>query len=144
MQNRAAKNCFSTRGFSSEEGDAMNLIIHTDGFEGYAKRSRERAKKLTRGERIEPSCGLTFESPLQMLEVLMVQRMRVVEVARTKPYSVTALAKKLRHDPKSVRRDVAKLEKYGMVRTRFEINPGHGRVKIVEPVAEKFVLKTSL
>ena len=98
---------------------------------------------MDRGERIEPSRSLTFESPLQMLEVLTVQRLRVVEVARTKPYSVTALAKKLRRDPKSVRRDVAKLEQYGVVRTRFEINPGHGRVKIVEPVAHRFELTAS-
>jgi predicted transcriptional regulator len=121
----------------------MNLTVHTDGFEGFARRSRERAGKMDRGERIEPSRGLTFESPLQMLEVLTAQRMRVVEVARTKPYSVTALAKKLRRDPKSVRRDVAKLEQYGVVRTRFEINPGHGRVKIVEPVAHRFELTAS-
>jgi predicted transcriptional regulator len=121
----------------------MNLTIHTDGFEGYAKRSQERAKKLSRGERIEPSRSITFESPLQMFEVMTTQRMRMVEVARTKPYSVTALAKKLRRDPKSVRRDVAKLEKYGVVRTRYEINPGHGRVKIVEPVAQLFELRSS-
>lgn len=121
----------------------MKLKIYTDGFEGFAQRSIARAKKLDRGEPIEPSRGLTFESPKQMFEVLTVQRLRVVEVARTKPYSVTALARKLNRDPKSVRRDVAKLEQYGMVRTREEINPGHGRVKIVEPVAEKFELRAS-
>ena len=121
----------------------MNLTIHTDGFEGFSRRSLERARKLTRGERIAPSFGITFESPMQMFEVLTAQRLRVVEVARTKPYSVTALAKKLKRDPKSVRRDVAKLEQYGVVRTRQEINPGHGRVKIVEPVAERFELRVS-
>jgi predicted transcriptional regulator len=56
---------------------------------------------------------------------------------------VTALAKKLKRDPKSVRRDVAKLEQYGIVRTREEINPGHGRVKIVEPVAKSFELRAT-
>lgn len=121
----------------------MNLTVHTDGFEGFKERSLDRARKLTRGERIQPSFGITFESPMQMFEVLTAQRLRVVEVARTKPYSVTALAKKLRRDPKSVRRDVAKLEQYGVVRTREEINPGHGRVKIVEPVADRFELRAS-
>jgi hypothetical protein len=43
-----------------------------------------------------------------------------------------------------VRRDLLKLVRVGVLRTREEINPGHGRVKIVETVAEKFVLKTSL
>jgi predicted transcriptional regulator len=121
----------------------VKLTIHTDGFEGYAQRALERAKKIDRGERIEPSRGLTFESPLQMFEVLTAQRLRVVQVARTKPYSVTELAKKLKRDLRSVRRDVAKLEQYGVVRTREEINPGHGRVKIVEPVAERFELRVS-
>jgi predicted transcriptional regulator len=121
----------------------MKVTIHSDGFEGFAQRAIERAKKMDRGERITPSRGLTFESPTQMFEVLTAQRLRVVEVARVKPYSVTALAKKLRRDPRSVRRDVAKLEKYGVVRTREEINPGHGRVKIVEPVAKRFELRVS-
>jgi predicted transcriptional regulator len=121
----------------------MKLTVHVDGFEGFKKRSLERARKIDRGERIAPSFGITFESPMQIFEVLTAQRLRVVKVARTKAYSVTALAKKLGRDPKSVRRDVAKLEQYGVVRTREEINPGHGRVKIVEPVADLFELRAS-
>jgi predicted transcriptional regulator len=78
---------------------------------------------------------------MQMFEVLTAARVRMVEVARTKPYSVTALAKKLKRDPKSVRRDVQKLEQAGVLRTRQAINPGHGRVKIVEPVAQSFELR---
>jgi predicted transcriptional regulator len=119
----------------------MNFTIHTDGFEGFSERSLERAKKMDRGERIEPSFGITFESPMQMFEVLTAARVRMVEVARTKPYSVTGLAKKLKRDPKSVRRDVQKLEQAGVLRTRQAINPGHGRVKIVEPVAQSFELR---
>jgi predicted transcriptional regulator len=119
----------------------MNFKIHTDGFEGFVERSEERARRRSRGERVAPAFGITFESPKQMFEVLTVQRLRVVEVARTRPYSVTGLAKKLRRDPKSVRRDVRKLERAGVLRTREAINPGHGRVKIVEPVAERFELR---
>jgi predicted transcriptional regulator len=117
--------------------------IRADGFEGFVKRSMKRARKMDRGERIEPYFGFTFESPEQMFEVLTVQRLRMVKMAQTKPYSVTALAKRLKRDPKSVRRDVAKLEQYGIVRTREEINPGHGRVKIVEPVAKSFELRAT-
>ena len=121
----------------------MNFKIHTDGFEGFVERSLERAKKAGRGERLTPSFGITFESPMQMFEVLTAQRVRVLELARTKPYSVTGLAKELKRDPKSVRRDVKKLEEYGVVRTRMAVNPGHGRVKIVEPVGASFELRVS-
>ena len=36
---------------------------------------------------------------------------------------------------------MAKLEQYGVVRTREKIHPGHGRVNIVEPVAKRFELR---
>jgi predicted transcriptional regulator len=119
----------------------MELTIHTDGLDGYMRRTLGRAKKIDRGEPIEPSFGITFESPAQMFELLTAERVRVVETARTKPYSVTELARVLKRDPKSVRRDVKKLMEFGVVRTREAINPGHGRVKIVEPVAESFELR---
>lgn len=122
----------------------MNLTIHTDGFEASKKRALDRARKMDRGERIAPSFGITFESPMQMLEVLTAERVRLVEVARTRAYSVTALARQLKRDPKSVRRDVAKLEQFGVLRTREEINPGHGRVKIVEPVAKVLELRARI
>jgi len=120
----------------------VKLTVYTDGFEGFKRRSLARAKKLDKGERIEPSFGFTFESPMQMFEVLTAQRVRLVELARTKPYSIAALARALGRDAKSVRRDVAKLEEYRLIRTREQVNPGHGRVKIVEPTAKKFELHT--
>ena len=121
----------------------MKTTVHTDGFEGWAKRARETAQKMDRGERLAASRTITFESPLDIFEVLTKQRIRLCLMARTKPHTVTALAVALKRDPKSVRRDVVKLEKYGVLRTREEINPGHGRVKIVEPVAKKFELRTT-
>ncbi len=120
----------------------MKLTVRTDGFEGWVKRSRETAKKLDRGERIEPSFGFTFDSPKEMFEVLTAQRVRLVELARTKPYSIAALARELGRDPKSVRRDIAKLEEHRLIRTRTQVNPGHGRIKIVEATAKTFELHT--
>jgi len=73
--------------------------------------------------------------------VLTAERMRLCQVARTKAFSVSGLARALKRDPKSVRRDVQKLESFGVLRTRMEVNPGHGRVKIVEPVAASFELR---
>ena len=118
----------------------MRINVHTDGFEGHVKRSLARAKKLARGERIEPQIAITFANPLDMLEILTAERVRLCAVAREEPVSVSALAQKLKRDPKSVRRDVLKLEQAGLLRTREAVNPGHGRLRIVEPLAEKFEL----
>ena len=96
----------------------MKLKINTDGFEGYAKRALERARKLDRREAIKPEITITFEDPLAMVEVLTAERLRLVQKVRTKSSSITALAAALKRDPKSVRRDVLKLERAGVVRTR--------------------------
>jgi predicted transcriptional regulator len=119
----------------------MKLVVRTESFEEMAKRSRERAKRLSRGEKIVPQKTISFESPFDFFEVITTERMRLCVMARTKPYSVSGLAAALKRDSKSVRRDVLKLEKLGVVRTRYEVNPGHGRVKIVEPVAKSFELR---
>ena len=115
----------------------MKLRIITDGFEGYAKRALARARKLDRREPIKPEITITFDNPLAMLEVLTAERIRLVQEVRTKSSSISALAAALGRDPKSVRRDVLKLERAGVVRTREAVNPGHGLVKIVEPVARE-------
>lgn len=122
----------------------MNSKIHTDGFEGYARRALERARKLDRGEAVKAEITITFEDPLAMVEVLTAERLRLIQRVRAKPMSITGLAAALKRDPKSVRRDVVKLERAGVVRTREEINPGHGRVKMVEPVAREYRLTAVL
>jgi len=121
----------------------MKLVVTNDSFEEVAKRSGERAKRLARGEKIVSQKTINFESPFDIFEVLTTERMRLCILARTKSYSVSGLAAALKRDPKSVRRDVLKLEKYGVLRTREEINPGHGRVKIVESTSKSLQLRTT-
>ena len=104
----------------------------------------ERARKLDRREAIKPEITITFADPLAMVEVLTAERLRLIQKVRTKSFSITALAAALKRDPKSVRRDVLKLERAGVVRTRQQINPVHGRVKIVEPVAREYRLTAVL
>jgi predicted transcriptional regulator len=122
----------------------MRLKVNTDGFEGYAKRAAARARKLDRREAVRAEITITFDNPLAMVEVLTAERVRLVQKVMTKSASITALAASLGRDPKSVRRDVQKLERAGVVRTREEINPGHGRAKVVEPVAREYRLTAVL
>jgi predicted transcriptional regulator len=121
----------------------MKITVRSDGFEGYKKRARARAARLARREPIRPEVTITFDNPLEMLEVLTAERIRLCETARRQPFSITALAAELKRDPKSVRRDVLKLEAAGVLRTLEQPNPGHGRVRIVEPTAHRFELIAS-
>jgi len=122
----------------------MRVNIRTDGFEGYAKRALQRARKLDRKVPIRAEKTITFEDPLAMVEVLTAERLRLVKQLRVKPLTMTALASALNRDTSSVRRDVSKLEYFGVLRTRGQVNPGHGRVKIVEPIARRYKLMASL
>jgi len=121
----------------------MKVEIKKNAFEAHAKRGLERAKRLDRGEKVVASKRITFESPLDMLSLLTAERVRLIEMSRTSSLSVSALAAALKRDPKSVRRDVAKLEELGVLRTQEQVNPGHGRKKVVQAVAGKLELRAS-
>ena len=122
----------------------MRMNIRTDGFEAYARRALGRARKLDRKVPIRAEMTITFDDPLAMVEVLTAERLRLLRQLRTRPLSMSALAATLKRDTRSVRRDVSKLEYFGVLRTREQVNPGHGRVKIVEPIARRYKLMASL
>jgi len=122
----------------------MKTMIFADGYEGHKRRSLERAAKMARGERLEAERILTFADPLHMLECLTAQRIRLFQTVREKPLSISALAVELGRNRGSVTRDVNKLKGFGLVRLREQINPGHGVVQIVEPVARKFEMRIAI
>jgi predicted transcriptional regulator len=93
---------------------------------------------------LEPERIITFADPLDMLECLTAQRIRLCQVARKKRLSISALAQELGRNRGSVTRDVNKLKTHGLIRLREQINPGHGVVQIVEPVAQKFDVRAAL
>src|SRR6202021_3233961 len=115
----------------------MKVKVFTDGFEGHVRRARERAAKIERGEKIEPEKIITFEDPVMMLECLTAKRMRLVETARKKRLSISALADELGRNRGAVTRDVNKLKKLGLIRLREKGNPGHGTVQLVKPGRRK-------
>ena len=79
-----------------------------------------------------------------MLECHTANRIRLCQVARKKRLSISALAEELGRNRGSVTRDVNKLKSFGLIRLREQVNPGHGKLQIVEPVARKFEMRVSL
>lgn len=122
----------------------MKVKVFTDGFEGHVRRSLERAAKMERGERLEPEKIITFGDPMMMFELMTVQRLRLLQTARKKKLSISALAVELGRNRGSVTRDVNKLKQFGLIRLREETNPGHGIVQVVEPVAKMIEMRTEL
>ena len=122
----------------------MKTKVFADGFEGHVRRSQDRARRRENGERLEPERIITFADPLDMMECLTAERIRLCQAARKKRLSISALAKELGRNRGSVTRDVNKLKRFGLIRLREQVNPGHGVVQIVEPVAQKFEMRAVL
>jgi predicted transcriptional regulator len=101
------------------------------------KRPRRLPNFVDRGERLPPEMRLTFEDPADLLRVLTAQRVRVLHAVRKNAAPVSELASVLGRDRTAVRRDVRIPTTFGLVNTREETNPGHGRRKIVVPLASK-------
>ena len=125
----------------------VRVTVSTGTVEKFFKRAHEDAKKLDRGELLPPEIRITFEDPIEMLRALSVERMRVIRIVRkhhaTNP-TVSALAVMLKRDRKSVSRDVKLLESFGLLKTREQSNPGHGIVKVVESLAERYRLTATI
>lgn len=122
----------------------MKTQIFSDGFEGHKRRSLERAKRLTNGERLKAEKIITFADPLDMVSCLTIERVRLVQTVRKKRFSITSLAEELGRNRGAVTRDVKKLTEFGLLRLREQINPGHGIIQIVEPVARKLAMRTDI
>jgi predicted transcriptional regulator len=114
--------------------------VTNDGLKGFFGRAREHARKLDRGEKLVPEMTISFENPSDIMQILSPQRIRVLEFSKKGARPVSDLASGLKRDTRAVSRDVELLEQFGLLRTRYETNPGHGRRRIVEPCAERYQL----
>ncbi len=121
-----------------------NLKVSTGTSDAFFGRSLTRARKLDAGEKLPAEMRLTFEDPADLLRVLTAQRLRVLHAVRKKPAAVTDLAIVLKRDRTAVKRDVKILKSFGLVKIHEETNPGHGRRKIVEPLAWRYELVATI
>ncbi len=122
----------------------MKTKVFQDGFEGHMRRSLNRAERRDLGEALMPEKIVTFADPLDMMECLTAQRVRLCQLVRKKRLSISALAEELGRNRGSVTRDVNKLRSFGLLRLREQVNPGHGIVQIVEPMAERFEMRIAV
>ena len=120
------------------------VTVSSGTVEAFVGRSLERARKMDRGEKLPSEISMTFEDPADLVRVLSAERVRVIHAVREKPAPVSELAVTLRRDRKAVKRDVSLLESFGLVSGREEINPGHGRRRIIEPRAAKYQLVATI
>ncbi|HEV2644839.1 MAG TPA: hypothetical protein VGU46_00590 [Acidobacteriaceae bacterium] len=122
----------------------MKAKVFHDGFEGHVRRSTDRARRREKGERLAAEKVITFADPVDMMACLTAQRVRIFQIIRKKRLSISGLAVELGRNRGSVTRDVNKLRGFGLLRLREQVNPGHGLVQIVEPVAQRLEMRVAL
>jgi len=120
------------------------VTVSSGTVEEFIGRSLDRARKMDRAEKLPSEITMTFEDPSDLVRVLSAERVRVIPAVRETPAPVSELAVTLSRDRKAVKRDVSLLESFGLVSGREEINPGHGRRRIIEPRAEKYQLVATI
>ena len=98
-------------------------------------------RTIDRGESLKPSRTLVFEDPHDMLHFFSETKIKLINVIRKHPDTITNIAKVTKRNRAAVYRDIHEMEKFGLVKTHEEINPGHGRYKIVELVAPTLKLE---
>ena len=129
---------------ASKAAAKAGVVLTTGTTDEFFARSRERARKLDRGERIPAGIRVTFEDPADLLQVLSTERIRLLHAVRTKPIPVSQLARELKRDRQAVMRDVRLLESFGLLKTQEAPNPGHGRQSIVAPLAARYQLVANI
>lgn len=123
---------------------AAKLRVTADGVKGFFKRAHAHARKLDLGEELTPEVTVSFENVSDMVRVLSAERVRLLHVAREKATSMSDLATDLGRDTRAIARDVDLLEQFGLLRSRYEKNPGHGRRRIIESRATTYHLVATI
>jgi predicted transcriptional regulator len=119
--------------------------ITADGVEGFFSRAKAEAKKLDRGHPIEAGIIVNFAKAEDMAQCLSAERLRLLrEVKSRRSMPVGDLAAKLKRNRRAVDRDLGLLEGAGLLKLSYQSNPGHGKLKLVSPVARQYTLTATV
>ncbi len=109
------------------------------------QKSREVARVLdTRAPALPYARTFTSVEFQAFIAELTPKRFGLLRLALRGRQSIGGLALAARRDPGAVSRDVAKLQSLGLVAVETVINPGHGQMKVVAPVATRIAIEASL
>lgn len=121
------------------------IKVTTGTVEDFFSRTKSVMRAADRGEPIKKQCAtLTFVEPTEMLRFLSATKIKLVNSIRKHPSSITDIASFTKRNRSAVYRDIHEMEKFGLVKTHEETNPGHGRHKIVELIAPVLKLEATI
>lgn len=119
----------------------LPLIVKTGTVDEFFTKVKKIMYTADKGETIKPEHTIVFENPIELLHMLSNSKIKLIHIIRKHPDSISNIAKATRRNRAAVYRDIQELEKFGLVKTLEEINPGHGRHKIVKAASDRLRLE---
>jgi predicted transcriptional regulator len=107
----------------------------------FFERGRKYAKRARLGQLLPVSRLITFEDPVDMMRALSPAKLELLRAVKAHPGSIGSIASRLGRDRSAVTREVAQLQRFGLVQVAEEVHPGHGRMKKVTAVAREIRLE---
>lgn len=120
------------------------LTVKTGTEEDFFKRGRQLAKAADRGEQLPDERIVSFEDPADLMKLITTARLALFRAVNEMPGSITQISERLNRDRSAVKRDVAELERAGLVTIADKVLPGHGRMKEVRATATRFRLQAEV
>jgi predicted transcriptional regulator len=120
--------------------------MKVQSLESFFEEGREVARLADAGKPIPKRQTISFERIDDLLEYLTPKRVALFEAlkAYARPPSISDMARDLGRDRAAVKRDVDALCRLGILSVDEAILPGHGRQKLVRPVARQVLLTAAL
>lgn len=110
-----------------------------------ASQGREVAKALDAGApKLPYAVTLTSIEFGSFISELTPKRFELLRLAIKKTRSISELALAVNREQSAVSKDIGRLKKLGLIRVEEVSNAGHGRKKIVIPVADTISINASL
>ena len=115
--------------------------VRTGTTREFFKGGRAYARLARAGKPLPQSRLVTFEDPAEMIRTLSPAKLALLRAVKAHPGSIGAIASRLGRDRSAVAREVAQLERLGLLHVAEEAHPGHGRRKKVSAVAGEIRLE---
>ena len=116
------------------------VVNRTDDVAGFFSRAKSAAQRADQGEAFDGTVTLSFEDPQRMFTVLSQSRRQLILEVMSEPRTINELSHRLHRNRSTVAKDVALLEKLGLLVSHRQANPaGHSIQKLVRCVAPSMV-----
>lgn len=120
------------------------VVVRSDDVDGFFARAKEAARRADRGQAFESTVTLSFEDPQSMFTILSEARRRLMLEVMHEPKTINELTQRLHRNRSAITKDVGLLERFGLLVTQRQVNPGHGIQKVVRSVAPRIEMVATL